>query len=139
MKPFQRLRFYSMALILFTATAYVTTATTNSKGYVASEVEQRLTGRVYIGEWKPGYTYKITFKGVGREMTAMVFVVDSNAAQTEYTMPTKVVVQGNNVELRYTGLSRVDKLVYDPSEDRLEGHTFYKGDKRNEKLTAKGT
>ena len=135
MKPLQKFRLYSIAFILFAITACASTATTNSKGYVASEVEQRLTGKVYTGEWKPGFTYKITFKGVGREMTAIVFVVDSKA---EYNMPAKVMVEGNNVDLRYTDISRVDKLVYDPREDRLDGNTFYKGN-RKEKLTAKGT
>ena len=110
----------------------------NPAGYQPSAVEQRLTGRVFVGEWRPGFLYKITFSGVGNEMTALVHVIDSNANRTVYNMPARVAVDGEKVDLRFTNFDRVDRLVYNSSDDRLAGQSFFQGSLRNS-VWAKGS
>lgn len=110
----------------------------NPAGYQPSAVEQRLTGRVFVGEWKPGFSYRITFKGVGVEMAAVVQVIDSDPARTVYTMPATVRVDGDKVALQFTNLDRVDRLVYAATDDRLAGQSFFRGALRNE-VWAKGS
>lgn len=111
---------------------------TNPAGYQPSAVEQRLTGRMFAGEWKPGFLYRITFRGVGREMTAIVHVIDSDQSRTVYNMPANVSVDGDKVDLQFTNLDRIDRLVYTSSDDRLSGQSFLRGSRLNS-VWAKGT
>ncbi len=93
----------------------------------------RLAGAVYKGEWRQGFLYEITFPADLSD-TAEVYVIDSDAARTEYRMPTRVEVSGNGVKLRFTKINRVDHLTFD--DDRLAGYTVFNGQRRSSTLAA---
>lgn len=122
----------SIAALAMLAGLLVACAPKNPDGYTPGSVENLLSGVTYRGEWREGFLYEVTFTGVGAEMTALVHVIDSDAARTEYNMPATVSVVGNNVTLTFTRFDRVDHLVFDPISSRLDGHTAFEGKKRNE-------
>ena len=108
----------------------------NPEGYQPGPVEQALTGATYRGEWRAGYLYEISFAGIGAEMAALVHVIDNDSAGTHYRMPARVTIDGNAVTLTFTEFDRVDHLTFDPNDQRLEGHTVYRGEPRERDLWA---
>ena len=104
--------------------------------YDTSKIEQALSGKVYRGEWYDGLLYEIAFVGVGANMEATVRVIDSDNARTEYNMPARVMVSGNEVTLTFTQIDRIDYLKFDPEAQRLEGSTRFRGKLRERNLWA---
>jgi hypothetical protein len=90
-------------------------------------VALKLAGGVYKGEWKPGYLYQVSFNGSGGTMRAEVRMADDDNARTVENFPARAVVFGNTVELRYLQDGRIDKLVYIPEDDELQGQPGFQG------------
>ena len=130
-------RRWILGMVMPIVGVFVVGCEANPAGYTPTAVEQKLTDRVFKGEWRSGFVYQITFRGVGRSMTATVYVVDSDAAKTVYNMPARVVVNGNAVDLQFTNFDRIDKLTYSPDSDTLTGYSLVKGNRTNT-LSAKG-
>ena len=98
---------------------------------ITAATESALADSVYRGEWRNGYLYEITFNGAGSQMRAVVHVIDSDSTGTEYRMPARVKVSGNDVKLRFTQFDRVDHLTFDPERLGLTGYTVFEGRKSN--------
>ena len=115
------------ALVCAVLVAACSFGATRQPGLVAgqsSTVEQKLVHSVFVGEWKPGYVYQITFRGTAGNMAATVHVADPDNARITHDLPARVVVFGTTVEVRYLQSDRVDKLIYSSADDSLEGQSI---------------
>ena len=101
----------------------------------SNAVAARVAGAVYTGEWRSGFLYQITFPADLADYTAEVYVIDSDAARTEYRMPARVEIAGSDAKLRFTRLNRVDHLTF--ADDELKGYTVFNGQQKEAALVAK--
>ncbi len=88
-----------------------------------------LASAVFRGEWKQGFIYQVTFPANLIADKAEVYVIDSDEKRTEYRLPTRVSIDGAEVELRFE-FDRTDFLTYDADSDRLTGLTEFEGQRK---------
>lgn len=124
---------FAVLTAILTACAPPQPAETAAATNPASEATSAaLAGSVFKGEWRQGFLYQVTFPANLSSDKAEVFVIDSDTKRTEYRMPTRVSIDGTDVELKFE-FDRTDFLTYDAAGDRLTGLTEFKGKRKSGK------
>lgn len=132
------LRLFAIALVAALGLSACDQGGGGGAGATASAVQSRLVGRTYLGEWRSGYPYRITFLQEAGGLRADVFVEDSDSKRTTYNMVADVSIDGNEVTLVYRGFDRRDVLTYSGGQDRLEGFQLFNGNRTRNRLHATG-
>ncbi len=91
---------------------------------LSKRVRERLTNRIFVGEWKTGYSYKIDFGSGSRILPAVVQVVDDDGRSSNLIRPVTATISGSNMVLDYAKSNRRDYLIYTPSTDALSGYSL---------------